>query len=193
MLLRDGSPNDVAVHFVREGVAGIEQITWSDLRERTRIARNAMITYGVKEGEKVAAVISNSVNAIVICLATLSIGAIWSSASCDLGAKAIVDRYGQIEPRLVFADNAYVYAGKTHKLESSIVQWSRELKKKSLGLFDVVILPYCDVAVEISKITRGITWDTFVERKSEEQLGFNHVPFSHPGFILFSSGTVGRS
>jgi acyl-coenzyme A synthetase/AMP-(fatty) acid ligase len=75
-----------------------------------------MLGEGIQEGDRVPAVISNSVDAIVICLAALSIGALYSSASPDLGSQAIVDRFVQIKPKLIFADNGFVYAGKLHNV-----------------------------------------------------------------------------
>jgi acetoacetyl-CoA synthetase len=188
--LRGGrNDGDVAIHFVREGKPGIENVTWSALRERTRAAYDAMINSGVQVGDKVAAVISNSVDAIVLCLATLAIGAVWSSASCELGAKAIIDRYDQIKPKLAFVDNAYIYAGKLTNLEDRISQWSPTLMEGNSSL-KVVVLPYCNVETDLSRISRAITWAEFLNRGTGVSLSFRQLPFDHPGFILFSSGTV---
>ncbi|KAM5343857.1 hypothetical protein ACJ41O_012394 [Fusarium nematophilum] len=110
LLLRNGKDQDVAIHFAREGKTGMEEVTWRDLRNQVRRLRDAMLNSGVRQGDVIAAVVTNSVNAIVICLAALSIGAVMSSSSPDLGRDAIVDRYGQVDPTAVFADDGYFYA-----------------------------------------------------------------------------------
>lgn len=96
LMLRDGKDEEVAIHFAREGITEIEHVTWRQLRERIRKVRSALECSGIRAGDIVAAVISNSVDAIVICLASSSLGAIWSSSSPDLGPEGIVDRYGQL-------------------------------------------------------------------------------------------------
>lgn len=190
-LLRDGKDNDVAINFVREGVSGIEKVTWGDLRSRTRVVRDAMVNSGVQAGDVVASVISNSIDAIVICLAALSIGALWSSASPELGVDAIVDRYAQVSPKLIFADDGYIYAGKLIKLEDRIKGWASKIDKRSDSkLSDVIIIPYCKLSVDASKICRGSSLQNFLLRGTGHELSFADLPFSHPAFILYSSGTV---
>ncbi|KAH8703858.1 acetoacetyl-synthase [Talaromyces proteolyticus] len=190
-ILRDHTDDQIAIYFVREGKPGIENITWSSLKKHTAEAYDAMIGSGVKAGDKVAVVMSNSVNAIFLSLATLAIGAIWSSASPDLGTKAIIDRYDQIKPKIIFTDDAYVYAGKRISLEDRIESWSRSLTEQNDQLQDVVVLPYCGVSLNISRVSRGITWEEFRRRGRGRRLSFLELPFSHPAFILFSSGTTG--
>ncbi|KAH8896919.1 acetoacetyl-synthase [Thozetella sp. PMI_491] len=190
-LLREGRDEDVAIHFAREGVAGVEKVTWRDLRDRVRTIRSAMIHSGIVAGDVIAAVISNSVNSIAICLATLSIGAIWSSSSPDLGPEAICDRYGQAEPRMIFADDGYRYSGKLVELEDRISNWSHKLSTANGTLQDVVIIPYCDLAVDLSKISLGCTYQSFLKRDAGDRLEFHVLPFAHPAFILYSSGTTG--
>lgn len=190
MILRDRIDDQIAIHFAREGVTGVEKVTWRDLRERIRRIRSAMVNSGVVAGDVVAAVISNSVDAMAISLAALSLGAVWSSSSCDLGTTGITDRYRQVNPKMIFADNGYVYAGKTANLQDRITTWSRELGQATRNLTDVVIVPFTDVSFDVSKVYRGCTLQSFLERDTGDDLKFNVVPFSHPAFILYSSGTV---
>jgi acetoacetyl-CoA synthetase len=171
-------------------VPGVEEIKWGALEERTKEAYDALVGYGIKAGDKVAVVMSNSVNAIVLCLAVLAIGAVWSSASPDLGSKAIIDRYGQIEPKVIFADDAYMYAGKRILLEDRIATISQALCNDDKQLRNVVVVPYCGVSINMSKIRRGIFWETFLNNRSGRSLSFSPLQFSSPAFILFSSGTV---
>lgn len=191
LLLRNGKADSVAIHFVREGIAGIETVTWKDLRSRTRAVYDALVNSGVQVGDVVGSVISNSVDAMVICLATLSIGALWSSASCDLGQQAIVDRFSQVSPKVIFADDGYVYAGKLTNLGDRTRDWSQRLGKDGCKLSAVVIIPYCNLPVDFSKIYKGCAMGDFLRRGTGKELVFEDLPFSHPAFILYSSGTVG--
>ncbi|CAK7199033.1 hypothetical protein SEUCBS139899_001701 [Sporothrix eucalyptigena] len=189
-LLRNGPDDQVAVHFAREGKAGIERVTWRELRARVRRARGAMVASGVVEGDVVAAVMSNSVDAMVLALAALSLGALWSSSSPDLGAAAIVDRYGQVAPKLVFADDGYTYAGKKVGLAARLADWSATLGKTGeKTLQNVVVIDYSGLRPDINTIFRGCAFEDFLKRDTGVPLEFKLLPFSHPGFILFSSGT----
>ncbi|KAF2806024.1 acetoacetyl-synthase [Mytilinidion resinicola] len=188
-LLRNGNDDDTAIHFVREGVEGVERVSWGALRGRVRAMRDAMISRGVRASDVVAAVISNSVDAFVICLAALSIGALWSSASCELGAEAIVERFGQVKPKLVFADDGYIYGGKLVRLGERIGDWSHRLAGGNLS--GVVIVPYCDLGIDTGSVYRGETMKDFIDGGVGRELDFDYLPFSHPAFILFSSGTTG--
>lgn len=190
LLLRNQDNSQVAIHFFREGMKNFEAVTRKALRERVRKVYNAMLACGVGAGDRVAAVISNSVDAITICLATLSLGAIWSSSSPDMGPKAIVDRYTQIKPKLIFADSGYIYANKRIDLSSSIQKWSREQAKFNENLSNVVVLPAFNGTVSLEGFTRSIHWEAFLGLGADNKLIMKPFPFSHPAFILFSSGTV---
>ncbi|KAL1900145.1 hypothetical protein Sste5346_002455 [Sporothrix stenoceras] len=193
-LLRDGAPDQVAVHFAREGKSSIECVTWKQLRERVRRARSAMAASGVVAGDVVAAVVSNSVDAMVLALAALSLGAVWSSSSPDLGSAAIVDRYGQVAPKLVFADDGYTYANKKIDLSSRLAEWSALLGEANGGtaIQNTIVIDYSGLKPDMSTIYRGCTFEDFLTRDTGAKLDFALLPFSHPGFILFSSGTTGK-
>lgn len=149
-----------------------------------------MVNSGVQSGDTVAVVMSNSANAIVLCLATLAIGAGWASASPEMGVQAIVDRYDQIKPKIIFAEDAYVYAGKKIMLGGNIASWLQTLKANNPNLRDVVTVPYFDTSVGTPSISHGVSWEDFTRRGTGLDLSFLQAPFSHPAFILFSSGTV---
>lgn len=189
-MLRDRRASDVAIQFAREGVSGLEKVTWGDFQERIRRCRSAMVASGIDQSDVVAAVISNSVDAMVICLAALSIGAVWSSSSCDLGTTSIFERYRQISPSIIFADNGYVYAQKKIGLADRIYDWSHRIGGETEKLQQVVVIDYTDATLDISKVYRGCTMRSFLERDAGQKLAFSPVPFSHPAFILYSSGTV---
>jgi acetoacetyl-CoA synthetase len=152
--------------------------------------REAMVSHGVQTEDVVAAVISNSVDAMVICLAALSIGAIWSSASCELGTEAIVERFSQVNPKLVFADDAYRYAGKLISLADKMENWSQKLGTKCRALKAVIVVPYCMVDIQLENIWHGKSMVDFLGATQGRELSFEYLPVSQPAFILYSSGTV---
>jgi acetoacetyl-CoA synthetase len=153
--------------------------------------RDAMLSHGVQKNDVIAAVISNSVDAMVICLAALSIGAMWTSASCDLGVAAVVERFGQVKPRIVFADDGYVYGGKTIGLYGRIEEWAGRLEEmEGVGLESVVVVPYCGIGGDVGRIKRGKMLGEFLGSGTGRPLEFEYLPFDHSSFILYSSGTV---
>jgi acetoacetyl-CoA synthetase len=89
--------------------------------------RNSMLRQGVQRGDVVAAVIANSVDAMVICLAALSIGAVWTSTSCELDVESVIERFSQGQPKVLFADDGYIYGGKLINLRETIREWSCSL------------------------------------------------------------------
>lgn len=190
LILRRGGDNETAIYECLEGVPGIQKVTWSELRSRVQQAYDSLASVGLRPNDKVAAVISNSVHAIVLCLATLAHGAIWSSTSCDMGVKAILDRYQQIQPTIVFAETSYVYAGKQIDLHSRISEWSGELKRNNPQMKMTVLLPSDRGTGRTTSISDCVSWDEFLNRATGRKLVFTQFPFSHPAFILFSSGTV---
>ncbi|KAF5674590.1 acetoacetate ligase [Fusarium denticulatum] len=192
LIFRDRKDAEVAIYFSRESFNDIEEVTWASLRERVRKQRGALINSGVVSGDVVAAVISNSVDAMVICLATLSIGALWSSTSCDMGVDGIVDRYSQIRPKVIFAEQGYVYAGKAIDLSDRIRQWSRGLRDRNEAFETLVVLvPNPKLSISPLQEPSLCTFGDFSKADRGDQLLFEMLPFSHPAFILFSSGTTG--
>ncbi|KAI8937416.1 hypothetical protein NX059_005141 [Plenodomus lindquistii] len=192
LLLRGQKDEEIAIHFVREGAEGIAKVTWREIREQITRIRDAMLELGVTSDDVVAAVISNSVYAVCLCLATLSIGAVWCSSSPDLGPQAIVDRYAQVNPKLIFADDGYVYAGKLVRLQERISEWSAAISEHDTSLQGVVIVPYCSLDIDMPKISLGRSYESFLQHSRGRPLEFQLLPFSHPAFILFSSGTTGK-
>ncbi|KAJ4244005.1 hypothetical protein NW762_014618 [Fusarium torreyae] len=192
MIFRNRPDDDVAIFFASQEMTGVEQVKWRDLRERTRKIRSSLRASGVGVGDVVAAVMSNSVDAITIALATLSLGAVWSSTSCDLGAGGILDRYSQVGPKIIFADNGYTYAKETLSLQERIETWSVGFQDLQNELSNVVVIPNCSLRSDVSRIYRGCTFAEFLGRGSDDKLEFDLMPFSHPAFILFSSGTTGK-
>ncbi|XP_021563842.1 acetoacetyl-CoA synthetase isoform X1 [Carlito syrichta] len=147
---------------------------------------------GVKKGDRVVGYLPNCAHAVEAMLASASIGAIWSSTSPDFGVNGVLDRFSQIQPKLIFSVEAVVYNGREHshmeKLQQ-VVKGLPDLKK-------VVVIPYVTSRekIDISKIPNSVFLDDFLSLGASEQapqLEFEQLPFSHPLFIMFSSGTTG--
>jgi len=156
--------------------------------EVARIAQGLRAA-GVSEGDRVAAFVPNLPEAIVAMLATASLGAIWSSCSPDFGARGVLDRFGQIAPKVLFCADGYFYSGKT--LDSlSIV---REVANRLPNLAAVVVIAYASATPDLGRLgdtaRLAVPWHAFGARGSA--LRFASVPFNQPLYILYSSGTTG--
>ncbi|XP_035299237.1 acetoacetyl-CoA synthetase isoform X2 [Cricetulus griseus] len=191
-LLRHKENDKVALYVAREGREEIVKVTFEELRQQVALFAAAMRKMGVKKGDRVVGYLPNSAHAVEAMLAAASIGAIWSSTSPDFGVNGVLDRFSQIQPKLIFSVEAVVYNGKEHgHLE--------KLQRVVKGLPDlqrVVLIPYVlpREKIDISKIPNSVFLDDFLASGTgaqAPQLEFEQLPFSHPLFIMFSSGTTG--
>ena len=148
--------------------------TWGELREQTARVRAGLAALGVGEGDRVAAFLPNIPETIAAFLATASLGAIWSSAAPEFGARSVIDRFAQIEPKVLLAVDGYRYGGRDFSTAEKVEAIAAELPGA-----DVVRLGYLD----------GSGWDGGFLR--DGPLEFASVPFDHPLWILYSSGTTG--
>lgn len=155
-----------------------------DLVSRTAQALAAM---GVGVGDRVAGIMPNMAEAIIAMLATTSLGAVWSSASPDFGADGLLDRFGQIEPTVLFTVDGYFYNGKAHDCRPK----TAEVVKQIPSIKQVVVVPYVEAAPDITAAPHAILFDAFIDTFKAATISFRRVPFDHPLFILFSSGTTG--
>jgi acetoacetyl-CoA synthetase len=148
---------------------------------------------GVTAGDRIAAIVANSLTAVVIALATASVGAIFSSTATDMGPQGILDRYTQIRPRVIFAETEIVYAGKANNQLPKVREVVRGLNGK--GLERVVLLPSIKTLKEVDivgvDIANSVNLTTFLASGDGRELVFEQLPFDHPLFILYSSGTSG--
>ena len=173
--------DDLAVVFARED--GVTQnLTWRELREQVASARAALVDLGVGLGDRVAALLPNCPAALVAMLATASLGAIWSSCSPDFGARAVADRFTQIEPAVLFTVDGYVYGGKRYEIGGTVEQLLGELP----SVRGTVLVPYLDEAATMDGARR---WPDVLARPAT--LDFEYVAFDTPMWVLFSSGTTG--
>jgi acetoacetyl-CoA synthetase len=141
---------------------------------------------GVIAGDRVAALMPNTSYTIIAMLATASLGAIWSSCSPDFGAQAALDRLGQIEPKVLFICDGHQYNGKKYSGADKIVQLDAAIS----SLVQIVICPNINEKINLDKVPKALNWNDFIKPTSHCE--FVSLPFDHPLYILFSSGTTGK-
>lgn len=187
-LLSGKDPAKIALHVCKEGGQGLRSVTWGEVHRSVENLAVALRRENIGVGDRVAAVISNRFETIVICLAVLSLGAIWSTSSPDMGVQGILDRLQQIQPKLVFAESSIVYNGRTRDLMQKHKSWISEMSK--LPSFQKAILIAESTAIESNSKEKLETWTDFLKIKNSSSLEFVQLPFDHPAFIVYSSGTV---
>jgi acetoacetyl-CoA synthetase len=152
----------------------------------SRIAQ-ALEAEGIGAGDRVAGYLPNLPESIAAFLACASIGAIWSSCSPDFGTTGIVDRFGQIEPKLLFAADGYRYAGKQH---DSLAR-TAEVRARIPSIRRTVVIPHLAAEPDLSQAPGAVTLDEFIANFAARDIPFRRLPFDHPLYILYSSGTTG--
>jgi acetoacetyl-CoA synthetase len=163
-------------------------ITWDQLRNLVSRTQQALLDAGVKPSDRVAAMLPNLPESVALMLAVTSIGAIWSSCSPDFGERGVLDRFGQIEPKVFLAVDGYWYNGKSIDLTERLKAIASQLPTAQ----KVVIVPYLNTAEQVAaSVPRATTLEAFVKPFAAKTLTFERMPFNHPLYILFSSGTTG--
>lgn len=156
--------------------SGVREVSWKELRNQVNALRQFLIGEGIGKGDTVAGILNNTPETIAIFLAVNSLGAIWSCCSPDFGEDSIMDRFSQIEPKILFADVSYHYNGKVHN-KSKLID---ELAEKIDSIEDVLVV-------------NDLKWRSIMLIAHQNtQLTFERVEFDHPIWILYSSGTTGK-
>jgi len=174
-----------AIHFKGEGQP-VRTLTYKELFNDVERLAHSLKEIGVQKGDRVAGFIPNMPEALIAMLATASIGAIWSSSSPDFGIKGVLDRFTQIEPKVIFAADGYFYNGKSFdSLEklNGILNNLPTVEK-------VVVVEYTGDNTDLSNIVHGVLYQEFISN-SPYPLEFEQLPFDHPLYIMYSSGTTG--
>ena len=162
-------------------------ISYRQLYQRVARLTAAMRLAGVLPGDRIAGFVPNMPIAVIAMLASASIGAIWSSCSPDFGIKGVLDRFKQIEPKILFAVDGYFYNGKKFNFLEKI----REITKELPSVERVVINPYLSHNPDLTSIPNSINYSDFVAVGKIPELVFEQLPFEHPLYIMYSSGTTG--
>jgi acetoacetyl-CoA synthetase len=164
--------------------AEFNSISFDELKNLVARCARGLQNLGIQPGDRVAGYVANVPEAIIAALACASRGATWSSASPDFGIDALCDRFLQVEPKLVFASTHYRYNGKTFRTDNVV----RQLRQRLPSLRAVVSIPY---PADEATFVGDISWEEFLGNEDQAGLYFNSLPFDHPLYILFSSGTTG--
>ncbi|MGB0935318.1 MAG: acetoacetate--CoA ligase [Alphaproteobacteria bacterium] len=159
-------------------------LTYSQLYQEVAAMAAALRAHGITVGDRIAAIIPNTPEAIIAMLAAASIGAIWSSCSPDFGVQGILDRFQQIEPKIIFCADGYFYKSKTHSCMDKLSQVTQALP----SLEKIIVFNYAGGS-DIPQ--NAIAWDDFTAGFENSDLAFEQLPFNHPLYIMFSSGTTG--
>jgi len=184
-VFRNSREDRPALIFKSETVS-YREVSWKELHEKTAMVRQYLIKLGVKKGDRVVAYMPNIPETVIAFLACASMGVIWSVCSPDFGTGSVIDRFKQIEPTVLFAVDGYSYNGKLHdKLESV-----KELQAELPTLTKTILFPYIQSENKILDTAKTVYWDDMLLQE-KANLTFEAVPFDHPLWILFSSGTTG--
>jgi acetoacetyl-CoA synthetase len=165
----------------------LSELSWGELRAQVAATAAGLRALGVERGDRVVAYMPNIPEAIVAFLATASIGAVWSSCSPDFGPASVIDRFAQIEPKVLFAVDGYRYGGKDFDRCETIARLQAEMPT----LERTVVLPYLDTDPDLSPLRDTVHWDELLASGEGAELAFDRVPFDHPLWVLYSSGTTG--
>jgi len=165
--------------------SSIVEISWTELIEKTASLQAHLEKAGLKSGDRVAAFLPNIPEAIISFLAVNSIGAVWSSCSPDFGLGAVTDRFTQIEPKILITVDGYQYAGKSYDKKDVI----NDLISKLPSLEQIIYIPYLDDSAYNFAVNTS-QWESVIS-ESKQSLKFSETGFSHPIWVLFSSGTTG--
>ncbi|HSD31113.1 MAG TPA: acetoacetate--CoA ligase [Gemmatimonadales bacterium] len=178
----DARPAVIALAEGRER----RELSHAELRAQTARVAAALAGHGIRAGDRVAAYVPNIPEAVTGMLAAASLGAIWSTCSPDFGVAGVVDRFGQIAPRVLFTVDGYRYAGQRIELLPRAAQVLAQIP----SIERVVVIPYLDPHPDLRGIPRAVGWDEWAGNTTAT-LRFVRLPFDHPLYILYSSGTTG--
>ena len=185
VLARQGA--DPAIVYRPEAGAS-RTLSWDELRGDVAACAAALRAQGIRAGDRVAAYLPNTPEAIVGVLGAASVGAVWSSCSPDFGVPGVLDRFGQIQPRVLFCADGYRYNGQTHDSLERV----REIAERLPSVRKVVVVPYLDPDVDVSDIPKAVRLDEWLRRHQPGDIAYAQLPFNHPLFVLFTSGTTGK-
>jgi acetoacetyl-CoA synthetase len=196
--------NDDRIAIEAEDELGrTRSMTYRELRDQVARLAGAMRAAGIKRGDRIGGFIPNIPEAVMAMLATASIGAIWSSCSPDFGISGVFDRFGQIQPKILFAADGYSYNGK----KIDCIERIRGIVEGIPSIERVIVVPYMSEVPDLSSVHSAVAWQAFIEGPTVAQakacgsvngeqcppyeMNFKPLPFDHPLYIMYSSGTTG--
>jgi len=178
--------DQVALIFKGEG-RDSQKMTYAQLYDEVARLAKSLKDAGIQAGDRVVGFMPNMPQTMVAMLAATSMGATWSSCSPDFGIKGVLDRFGQIKPRVLFTANGYQFKGKNVDSLGRISDILKELP----SIEKVVVVPYTEQQADISKISNALHYSDFLSSETHLEIQFEQLPFEHPLYIMYSSGTTG--
>jgi acetoacetyl-CoA synthetase len=185
-VFRGKAPGEAAIFHSSE-LRPLDQLSWGELRAQVAAVAAGLREIGVERGDRVVAYCPNIPEAIVAFLAAASIGAVWSSCSPDFGSSSVIDRFAQIEPKVLIAVDGYRYGGKDFDRRETIA----DLQAAMPSLERTLLISYLDPDPEISALENVTSWNSILTDNAGAVLEFERVPFAAPLWVLYSSGTTG--
>ena len=165
----------------------VSRITYAELYNEVAGIAASLRAAGVQSGDRVVGFMPNMPEAVIAMLAAASIGAAWSSCSPDFGIKGVLDRFGQIKPKVLFTADGYFFKGK--RLDS--LERIADILKELPSIEKVVVVPYTQDNPDITKVARAVLYADFRSSEADLAIEFEQLPFDHPLYIMYSSGTTG--
>lgn len=185
-LCRNKTDDQIAIIFQSERDP-LHRISWGEVKRKVGSLQNYLKGQGIGAGDRIVAYLPNIPEATVSFLATCAMGAVWSSCSPDFGSSSVIDRFQQIEPKVLIAVDGYQYGGKAFDRTEVV----REIIAQLPTLEKVIFLPYLNADAGLPDVDKGIFWAD-IQRQNAGPVNFTPVPFSHPIWVLYSSGTTGK-
>ncbi|MBU7006776.1 acetoacetate--CoA ligase [Phosphitispora fastidiosa] len=171
----------------RNEKSGPVRISYAVLYEQVARLAKSLRGKGVAAGDRVAGFIPNTAETVIAMLAATSIGAVWSSCSPDFGIQGVLDRFGQIQPKVLFAADGYYYNGKRLDCLERVAGIIEQIP----SIEHVVVIPFTGQAPDISALPKTALFEDFVFGEEGLEIEFAQLPFDHPVYIMYSSGTTG--
>jgi acetoacetyl-CoA synthetase len=185
-LLRFDDDREAIVFWNERGAQ--RRLTYHELNVEVARVAGALREMGIVAGDRVAGFLPNLPETVIAMLAATSIGAIWSSCSPDFGVNGVLDRFGQIQPRVLFCADGYRYSGR----DIDCLERVQEIAEKIPEIERVVVVGYMSEQPDVSAIRGAVTWEQFsLAARPSSLVPFAHLPFDHPVYIMYSSGTTG--
>ncbi len=163
------------------------ELSYAELFDKVEQLAAALRAEGITTGDRVAGFMPNINETVIAMLAVTSIGAIWSSCSPDFGINGVVDRFGQIEPKILFSADGYYYNEK----ECSSLERLKEIQQKISSIEKIIVIPLISNNPDLSNLPNGVLFDEFLQTEDATPLVFEQLPFNHPLYVMYSSGTTG--
>lgn len=180
---------DDQLAFVFQGEMKVtKQLTYAELNKVVARLAKSLKEMGVKAGDRVVSYIPNLIETPIAMLAATALGATWASCGAELQPSAVIDRFGQIEPKVLFTVDGYFYRDK----EFNISENAKAVVEAMPSIEKVIVASYISDKADVSGIPKAVNWEDFISKDDNPTLEFEQVPFEHPLYVMFSSGTTGK-